>query len=163
VRGLPGDRVKAITIRQPWAQAVAAGVKRIENRTTVYTYRGLLAIHAGVAWSHRGAADERIATWHGHRMLIGQPCHPMPHERLFPTSAVIGVCELVDAHPDGGCCRPWGESSYREAGGRERQSIAHLVLQHRGVLAEPIPLPGRLGLWTVPPDVIDRIKRELCL
>jgi hypothetical protein len=39
----------------------------------------------------------------------------------------------------------------------------HLVLQHRGVLTEPIPLPGRLGLWDLPPDVTDRIKRELCL
>jgi hypothetical protein len=39
--------MKAITIQQPWAWAVAMGHKRVENRTWRTSYRGPLLIHAG--------------------------------------------------------------------------------------------------------------------
>ena len=39
-----------ITIRQPYAELIARGVKRVENRTWSSKYRGPLAIHAGTAF-----------------------------------------------------------------------------------------------------------------
>ncbi len=39
--------MKALTIRQPWASLIAAGVKTIETRSWSTRYRGPLAIHAG--------------------------------------------------------------------------------------------------------------------
>jgi hypothetical protein len=39
--------VKALTLHQPWASLVAAGVKMIETRSWSTRYRGPLAIHAG--------------------------------------------------------------------------------------------------------------------
>lgn len=38
--------MKAITIWQPWASAIAHGLKGIETRSWGTKYRGLLAIHA---------------------------------------------------------------------------------------------------------------------
>ncbi|MEU0468957.1 ASCH domain-containing protein [Amycolatopsis sp. NPDC006131] len=38
--------MKAITVRQPWAWAIAKGYKPIENRTWSTDHRGLIAIHA---------------------------------------------------------------------------------------------------------------------
>ena len=39
--------MKAITICQPYAELIASGAKRVENRTWATSYRGELAIHAG--------------------------------------------------------------------------------------------------------------------
>jgi len=39
--------MKAITIQQPWAEMIARGLKRVENRTWRTSHRGPLAIHAG--------------------------------------------------------------------------------------------------------------------
>jgi hypothetical protein len=38
--------MKAITVRQPWAELIASGAKRVENRTWRTRYRGPLLIHA---------------------------------------------------------------------------------------------------------------------
>lgn len=40
--------MKAITIWQPWAEFVAAGVKHNETRSWATKYRGPIAIHAAV-------------------------------------------------------------------------------------------------------------------
>jgi len=39
--------MKAITIQQPWAEMIARGLKRVENRSWRTSHRGPLAIHAG--------------------------------------------------------------------------------------------------------------------
>lgn len=38
--------MKAISIRQPWADLIVFGPKRVENRTWVCGYRGSILIHA---------------------------------------------------------------------------------------------------------------------
>lgn len=38
---------KALTVRQPWASLIVAGVKDVENRTWATAHRGVLWIHAG--------------------------------------------------------------------------------------------------------------------
>lgn len=38
--------MKALTVRQPWAQAIAEGLKTVEVRSRPIKHRGLLAIHA---------------------------------------------------------------------------------------------------------------------
>ena len=42
--------MKALTIRQPWAWAIIFDGKDVENRSWNTSYRGDLAIHAGVAY-----------------------------------------------------------------------------------------------------------------
>src|SRR5882757_5789637 len=39
--------MKALTILQPYAELIARGLKRVENRTWYTAYRGPLLIHAG--------------------------------------------------------------------------------------------------------------------
>ena len=44
--------MKTLSIKQPYATLICAGVKRVENRTWTTDYRGRLLIHAsGDAWS----------------------------------------------------------------------------------------------------------------
>jgi hypothetical protein len=166
--------IRAITVRQPWAWAIAHGGKTIENRSTTVKYRGPLFIHAGAAWSPRGAEDQRVL--HAWTAWLSDRPIELAHEEqlrewweradvlepdsdreraLLPRQALIAVAELVDVHYDTGCCRPWGESSYAESRGRIRTAVAHLVLEDVRPLDEPILCPGALGLWRLPADVVD--------
>lgn len=42
--------MKAISLWQPWASAIAMGLKRIETRNWATRHRGPLAIHAAKRW-----------------------------------------------------------------------------------------------------------------
>lgn len=142
--------VRAITVRQPWAWAIAHGGKSIENRSRGTSYRGRLLIHAGFAWSERGAHDPRVSgAWDAIAAAS-----PALIAGLQTRGAVVAVAELVDVHPDAGCCRPWGESSYEEGAGRIRTTVHHLVLEDVIPLAEPVECLGALGLWRPPAEVL---------
>ncbi len=134
-------------MQQPWAWAIIHGGKLIENRTANWSYRGPLAIHAGQRYSDRGWNHELI--------------HDTYIDADYPTldlGAIIGLVDLVDVHPDAGCCRPWGESSYTEGGGRTRRLVTHLVLTNPRALPDPIPCKGALGLWTPPADIVEKLE-----
>lgn len=142
-------------MRQPWAWAIIHGGKDVENRTQAWTYRGPLAIHAGAQISERGKeAVPRIVNEQrggdGFGLYLG----------ANHFSALIGTVDLVDVHVahDGCCESPWAEREYREAGGRLRKEIAHLVLENPRPLPEPIPARGMLGLWTPPPIVLEQLQ-----
>lgn len=157
--------MKALTVQQPWAWAIFHG-KAIENRTQQWTYRGPLAIHAGMRWSDRGGESPLVlgafrSTHPSVNPLVIEPelfrgWHPPI--RGVAMGAILGVVDLVDVHPSSGCCAPWGETSYVEHGGRERRQIVHLVLENARLLPEPIPCKGALGLWTPPADVVERLQ-----
>lgn len=121
--------MKALTVQQPWAWAIIHGGKNTENRTQSWRYRGPLAIHAGARWSEHGCTDERVlraytaalgfdhwdGRWGGQSYGPIDPTYDTDRE-ILDLSAIIGVVDLVDCHPDAGCCRPWGESAYVAAG-----------------------------------------------
>ena len=124
--------MKALTIMQPWAELIASGEKRVENRTWRTRYRGPLAIHAGVSreWfdeSEQGTGDR------------GQ----------YDFGAVIAVAELVE-------CLPFDEAKQRRLPGDELDWLADhehtqgpwcWVLSNVRRLPEPIPCTGRQSLW----------------
>lgn len=153
--------MKALTVQQPWAWAIFNG-KNIENRTQAWKYRGPLAIHAGNRWSDRGQWSLRVQrAFHKvapeYRMREFYLAHLNGHLPGGAIGAIIGVVDLVDVHPDAGCCAPWGEESYVEHGGRQRRNIVHLVLEQPRLLPEPIPCRGALGLWNLPADIAERL------
>lgn len=69
--------MKALSIRQPWAWLIIAGIKPIENRKWATPYRGPLLIHA--ATKHE---------WH--------PVYQKRDPELFAYGALIGIVDLVD-------------------------------------------------------------------
>jgi hypothetical protein len=50
--------MKALTLWQPWASAIACGAKQIETRSWTTNYRGPIAIHASKRWN-----DDLAATY----------------------------------------------------------------------------------------------------
>lgn len=170
--------MKALTIQQPYAWAVAHGHKTTENRTgPAWKYRGPVAIHAGARLSKRGMTDplvvaamvrhyawpepdwapragftvDTVLGW-ADREHLGADSTLTVGERCpsVPAMAVIGIAQLADAHPARpGCCDdPWALAEY---GGK--QVSTHYVLRGAFPLAAPVPVPGRLGLWELPRDI----------
>jgi uncharacterized protein DUF4326 len=120
--------VKALTVRQPWAWAIAAAGKDVENRTWHTRYRGLLAIHAAAT------AD---SPWQ-----LPTPDLIRAYQAGGPATgcgAVVAVARLLSTGQCQGQCSPWAVAGQY-----------HWHLGQIRPVPEPIPATGRLGLWDLP-------------
>lgn len=136
--------IPALTIRQPWADAVIRGDKTVENRTWRTAFRGTIAIHAGTYLDTKPRGNpEALALAYGDR----------PRED-FDRGVVLGLARLVDCHLQGddrcGCSAPWAEWSFRDAGHRP---TFHWILTEPRRFVTPIRARGALQLWTPDPSV----------
>lgn len=124
--------MKAITLHPVWAWAVVHGHKPVENRGWSVKYRGRLAIHAGRG---NAAEDERA------RAELARLGVEVPDD--VPRSAIVGTVELVD------CVRKGSGELWPD------ERLAHplaagpvcWLLEDEHPLDEPVPVPGRQGLW----------------
>lgn len=134
--------MRALTIKQPFAELIARGVKRVENRTWRTHYRGPLAIHAGLdpGWAARlppppgsEGLDPRRLTY-GAIIAVAQlvACLRVAELPLL-TTGLDADAELVRVHASGPWC--W-------------------VLDSPRRLPTPLPLPGKQGLWHLPEGLI---------
>ncbi len=123
--------IKALTICQPWAWAIVAGHKRIENRSWPTRYRGPLAIHAGLSrrWLPEGEAFiRRQGIW-------------LPPDLEF--GAIVGLVDLVDCLPLAAVADdPWASGP-----------VCWVLANPRPIT--PRPWRGALGLFSVPADALD--------
>lgn len=137
--------MRALTLTQPWAEAVACGMKQWETRGWRTSYRGPLAIHAAVGFP-RGAREFASVE----RALGRLPSR-------VPRGAIVAVAELVDIRPT--------EEVVLEIGAIERlygdYSPGRYAWQLAAVrrLEEPIPCRGMLGLWTPDAAVVAEAMR----
>src|SRR3990167_5432352 len=82
----PRRTVKALSLWQPWASAIALGNKRYETRSWSTNYRGLLLIHAAKKWTRN---QQDFATT---ERAIGR----LP--AWIPCGCIVAVCQLVAVH-----------------------------------------------------------------
>jgi len=52
--------IKALSVRQPFAWLICAGIKDVENRSRGTKHRGQILIHAGKAWAERDLLEDAI-------------------------------------------------------------------------------------------------------
>ncbi|MFE9337715.1 ASCH domain-containing protein [Streptomyces sp. NPDC007063] len=133
--------MRALTVRQPWADAITHGSKHVENRTWELPAKHVgtrILIHAGQGYDPMGrfiiADHDLVASW--------------PDTR----GAITAAATLTGSHwsKDGTCCRPWG------------QEVAyHWQLADVVALPAPVPCKGRLGFWTPPADVLAAVEQQL--
>lgn len=128
--------MKALTVKQPWAWAIAAGHKDIENRSWITHHRGPLAIHAGLTWDRQGQQECRSVL---EDMGVVKPGEQVGERHLLATGAVVAVIDLVDICDDRRCkCSAWAAIG-----------AVHWKLRNARPLAEPVPATGRQGLWDI--------------
>jgi hypothetical protein len=127
--------VKALTLWQPWAHAVARLGKRIENRPWKpwpSVVGRVIAIHAAAKVDP--AEEERAARWI--RLTVGVW---VPLSSALPRGAIVATARVtgsVAASAD-----PWFVGPYG------------WTLDEVVALPAPVPCRGAQGLWTVPPEV----------
>lgn len=90
--------IKALTLWQPWASAMCAGLKTVETRSWSTTHRGPLAIHASARTVT--AADMGLVRALGRALRLDVArSNPKALADALPRGAVLGVVELVDVVP----------------------------------------------------------------
>lgn len=93
--------MKAISIYQPTAAAVALGAKRLETRPWKTSYRGLIAIHAAKRWNiHLAISTSSSWTWCGILHPLGiRMGGKVDVDDVLAFGAVVAVANLVDCRP----------------------------------------------------------------
>jgi len=164
--------MKALTLTQPWATLVQLGEKQIETRSWGTHYRGPLAIHAGAGLGPIGGERalqrlcQREPFWTALRDLLMPPGHMYYAADTLPRGAIVAVAELIEVAPitDDGVLtqagRLYPESPEHEFGDYTPGRYAWL-LNRIQPLRRPVLCRGALGLWSVPADVQEQIRRQV--
>lgn len=137
------ERMRALTVHQPWAAAIVDGRKRVENRPWHTAHRGPLLLHTSLRWSIDGEKSAAV------RETLGLPATGHLHEADYPwlRQQVVAVVDIVGCHVAAdGCCAPWGEPSTDQA------RIWHWQIGTVWPINAPWHESGRQKLWmSVPP------------
>jgi len=156
--------MKAISLWQPWASAIACGSKTIETRHWSTKYRGPLAIHAAKhfdkeeliyfasCWHWCGALEPIGLKMGGKNSIID----------LLPFGAIVAVCNLSACHSTGSLLNQFlNEKRYPKRGGEScawtENSMGDFSLGRFGwilkdikPLKKPYLFKGSQGLFEVP-------------
>jgi len=131
--------IKALTLWQPWASAIALGLKKYETRHWATNHRGALAIHA--------SAKPMTAT---HRALAEKygMCDVPGGCDFLPLGAVVVICNLK------GCIQMTqkfidDQSQMELAFGDWAPGRFAWELEILNVLTAPLPVCGHQGLWNL--------------
>lgn len=130
---------KAISIKQPWAYLICAGIKDVENRTWATKYRGRVYIHASA--NNACSLDELNLEQFDKilRLSVGNINHFTLDNYNY--SAIIGHVDIVN------CI-----SKARDGKGSEsiwaEPDCFHWILRNPVLFDEPIlNVKGKLSFW----------------
>ncbi len=136
--------MRAVSVRQPWAWAIARGHQGILNRAWNTGYRGPVAIYASFRVD-LGSFENRVL-WEAYRDSAD------PAAAIGGIVAVVGLAGVCSAAASGGpCgCGRWAAAdSY------------HWRLADPRPLRWPVLALGRPGLWELAPAVASGVARLL--
>lgn len=126
--------MKALTIKQPYAGAIAHQTKRVENRSWKLPEK-----HEGARiLIHAGAKPDKWAVVYGPRLDV--------------YSAVVAVATITGCHFDNGnqvCCSYWAQPD------RYHWELADVI-----ALPEPVPAKGALSFWTPNEETVNAVLRQ---
>lgn len=97
--------MKALSVRQPWAELIARGTKTIEVRSWRTTHRGPLLLCTGGAWHREGVALHGKLGERGVAVCVVEvvDCRPLTVEDStiagLDVSSYVGQWAWVLAHP----------------------------------------------------------------
>ncbi len=149
--------MRGLTLCQPWASAIAIGLKRFETRFWATRYRGPLLIHAGrqIDWVIRRAAIIRLSAFDPE-----QAAYFDLHSSNL--GKIVAIADLVECRSttEPGCdadrwtnALPELESFFGDFGpSRFAWQLENVVR-----LAKPIPCRGAQGLWIPSCEVMDQL------
>ncbi len=139
------DDVRALTIRQPWAQLIMMGRKRIETRSMRTNRTGRIYIHAATTMG----PVERAAA-----IREGLDPDALPRGCIVGTATIDHSTPVEDFHP-------LAVSDAERRRGDFSEGRWGWVLSDVRAIETPIPASGSLSFWQVPADVVDAVEEQL--
>lgn len=128
--------MKALSIRQPWADLIIQGKKTLELRNWAVRHRGPLAIHASQT------VDEAACRANGID----------PH--TVSAGVLIGTVELLDIVPlDEESIKTHSQDHLGT--GIFKPPIYGWKFSNPKILEKPVPYTGRMGLFNVPDNLVE--------
>jgi hypothetical protein len=170
--------MKAISLLQPWASAVALGSKRIETRGWATSHRGPIAIQAAKHFTIDGMIRVHCSwTWcgvlRGAGVRMGQDARL---ESILPFGKIVAIADLVD-------CRPTDSFTVAELDTRRRpvdydgesgslewteRMVGDFtpgrfgwILENIRPLIEPVPVRGRQRIFNLTPEVTAQVMARV--
>ncbi|MFI5296511.1 MAG: hypothetical protein ACHREM_00315 [Polyangiales bacterium] len=151
----PPGSMRGLSLRQPWADAVVFGGKRIENRLkwTNSHFRGPFLIHASTGMT--GREYEEVVGFVTERDLPWRP--PPQHELAARMGGIIGVATVVGVVRRGEDPRLAIALPESEKDVQYRWWMGMFALILSDVRPTPfVPCTGRLGFFRVPGEIVAR-------
>lgn len=142
--------MRALTVRQPYADAIAYGAKSVENRSKPLPPKHIGApvlLHAAKA-----AHATRITA-----ALLSEFTGADITEWTDTRSSILAVIRFRGSHRvTEWCCRPWGQVITRV-----QPEVWHWEISEVIRLPQPVPASGALGFWQVPDDIAAAVQRQV--
>jgi activating signal cointegrator 1 len=139
--------LKAISLWQPWASAMASGVKQIETRSWPTSHRGDLVICA----SKRKPSREEVGDDETYEAALA-----------MPYGCAVCVVEVYD------CWQTERITNLRQPISQAERDLGDYTPGRFGWLTRncrklrnPVPILGRQGLWMLPPESVALINTNL--
>lgn len=132
--------MKAISLWQPWATAIAVGVKRIETRHWRTAYTGPVLIHAAKRWTR----DQREFA------EAEQRAGRLPED--IPLGAIVAIATIDGCVPSEILSRQ--VCAVEHDYGNYESGRFGWTLRRVQRFAEPIPYRGAQGFFDVPRELI---------
>jgi hypothetical protein len=149
--------MRVLSIRQPFAALVVCGLKRFEARTWSTPYRGEIAIHASSVVT-RAAMDEMLKD---ELFRTAMELAEIDDARTLPQRAIVGTAVLKDIHTAREVAARDNvvEIDFVLCGGDLHEEDQLWRLEEPTELQNPIPINGKLNLWTLPEKAAVRVRR----
>lgn len=164
--------MKAISLWQPWASAIALGLKKIETRSRLTFYRGELAICASLRTDplqqtlFEGLLERDCSIKFTFEQSLAKTD---PQIKDLPLGCVVAVADLFDVQP---------AAMFTTSPQHERPhhiSIAQVewwlgnydfgrfgwMLRDVRPLKTPVPVVGRQFLFDLPAHVAEKVRAQL--
>jgi len=121
--------VRCLSVRQPWAAFIVAGIKKVECRSWCTSHRGRILIHASLRRSSTCPELSEVQC-------------AVPPELLAARGVILGECDLAD-------CREATQEDRDAALCDIDDGIFAWVLKNARAFRDLIPLKGKLGLFNI--------------
>jgi hypothetical protein len=155
--------MKTLSVIQPWASLILLGKKRFETRSWKTAHRGPLLIHssAKIPPAAQGLCyQEPFKTALASLLLpYKPPTAPDGNVWNLPRGALLGIVELVNVVTVEQARAQIGLDADELAFGDYRPGRYAWELAVVEVFQEPLKVPGHLGLWDVPEQLLDDTRR----
>jgi hypothetical protein len=164
----------ALTVRDPWAQAIIYGPKRIENRTRKPPSKIIgerIAIHCGKTHATVLDDDPDVLRQLGRAQLHATEYSVEERGRIIGTARVVGWWRVQERTVGGEFCDPdlseplqiiGGELDWRGHGDPDNDpwwtGPVGWLLDDVRELAEPVPARGMPGVWTIDDEVREMME-----